>query len=217
MLPHSVRYNNFDGQIYHAISTVAGPRGIAGPYHDLGVVLRPDNMSQSWEGLQGTDSISPPFVKPGSNPPQLLAFYGSCHAESPPPAPYNPGRWNVGLASLASINSSFLREPFSTINPVDFNHGYAENPIVTWAPKHQLLLAVFDSLNTESQGFGLAVSSDGLNWSAEQLAPVPEGARTPLRLHFLDEAETTVLVFYTRRDATNYEMINVGTFEVHWP
>lgn len=55
---------NWNGTIMHAISSVAGPSGIGGPYRDVGVVLQPDASSQPWEGLQGTDSISPPFLLP---------------------------------------------------------------------------------------------------------------------------------------------------------
>jgi hypothetical protein len=73
-------YGNFNGQIAHAVSTVVGADGIGGPYEDRGVVLQPGPASQPWEGLQGTDSISPPFALPDGT---IAAFYGSAHTETP--------------------------------------------------------------------------------------------------------------------------------------
>eukprot|EP00041_Stephanoeca_diplocostata_P034835 m.1206812 g.1206812 ORF g.1206812 m.1206812 type:complete len:307 (-) comp24586_c0_seq13:2173-3093(-) len=79
LLRECVNVQMFAGEIMHAVS-VSG--SVAGPYKDVGVVLRPDRMSQPLEGLQGTDSISPPYRLANGT---YAAFYGSAHTETPIP------------------------------------------------------------------------------------------------------------------------------------
>ena len=43
----------------------------------MAVVIKPDASSQPWEGLQGADSISPPFLLPDNTCRTFAAFYGS--------------------------------------------------------------------------------------------------------------------------------------------
>ena len=149
----------------------------------------------------------------------LAAFYGSCHSETPRPAPYLTGRWNVGLAVLPAFGQPFVRMPFGTVNPVPLNAnhtlGHAENPVVTWLPHRQLYVAVFDDLASEADGFGLAQSADGVHWTGA-LVPVPGGARTPLALVLdpADPANTTALVFFTRIDAAGYENVHMARFQL---
>jgi hypothetical protein len=198
---------NFDGTIWHALSTTPGAGGIGGPYRDTGIVLQPDAASQPWEGFQGTDSISPPFVLPNGT---WAAFYGSCHSEASPPSGYLPGRWNVGLATTSSLGSPFVRMPFGTVNPSPLNGGYAENPVVTYVASQKMYIAVFDFLNREADGFGLAWSTDGVAWAAE-LVPVPGGARTPLAAVLEDGG--MVSVFFTRI-VGSFEEVHVATMQL---
>jgi hypothetical protein len=64
-------YVNYDGRIIRAISQTPGPAGLKGPWKDAGIALEPDwepwkeKRSQPWEGLQGTDSMSPPYAVAG--------------------------------------------------------------------------------------------------------------------------------------------------------
>ena len=100
----------------HARSVVPGYSGIGGPYIDVSVVLRPDNTSQPWEGLQGTDSISPPFLlrpSAGGNA-EWAAFYGSSGAM---------GQRN-GLVLSSSLAGPFKRMLPSSL--VNFNNGTSE-------------------------------------------------------------------------------------------
>src|SRR5262249_52463126 len=53
---------NHEGRIWRAFSTIPGEMGIDGPYTDVGVILERGKDSDSWEGLQGTDSFFPYLV-----------------------------------------------------------------------------------------------------------------------------------------------------------
>jgi hypothetical protein len=52
-------YTQYDGEIWHAISTVKGESGIAGPYRDVGAVMDQEDLGNfspekdSWEGDHG--------------------------------------------------------------------------------------------------------------------------------------------------------------------
>ena len=61
-------------------------------YTDIGVVLQPGPASQAWEGLQGTDSISPPFLLPDNT--TWAAFYGSAQTQKAGRSPHALG-WCV--------------------------------------------------------------------------------------------------------------------------
>jgi len=180
---------NWGGQIMRAVSSQAGADGIGGPYVDAGVVLQPDNSSQPWEGLTGTDSISPPFLLPDNS--TWAAFYGSAGSM---------GQKN-GLVTAPSLQGPFERVRPSSL--VDFNNGTTENPVVTYLAPQRLYVAVFDSLKHDPQGksqqfrgFGIAWSKDGLHWSEAAVVDVGGfGGRTPLRL--LDEGNGIVSVYYT--------------------
>ena len=165
-----------------------------GPYNiDQGVVLSPGGgKDQPWEGLQGSDSISPPFRTASG---VLTAFYGSAHTELPanPPRFARPNMWNVGLATMASAGAPLARVKPSAL--VDFNGGGAENPIVTVIDAatagdgKPLYVVVYDDLHAEAAGFGVACSEDGLRWGPPggAVAAIPGGARTPQGL-FVDGA-----------------------------
>ena len=183
-------YSNFDGSIMHAVSSVSGRGGVGGPYVDKGLVLQPDAHSQMWEGLQGTDSLSPPYQLPNGT---WAAFYGSAHTEIP--STYKGGKWLNGLATADKLGGQFERLLPSSL--VNLNGGGSENPVVTWLPApHNVYIAVFDDLFEESSGFGFTWSTDGLAWQTPgTVVPVPGGARTPLASIF--EANGTLTVYYT--------------------
>lgn len=105
---------NWNGEIMHAVSSVAGRTGIGGPYNDVGVVLKPDNGTQPWEGLQGTDSISPPFLLPDNS--TWAAFYGSSGTM---------GQRN-GLVTAKQLGGQFARKLPTALT--DFNDGTARIP-----------------------------------------------------------------------------------------
>ena len=185
---------NFDGQIASAVSTVKGRDGIGGPYAapvdgQPAVVLEPDAESQSWEGLQGTDSISPPFLlRDGKT---WAAFYGSAQTEK---IPRPHGIWWNGLVTTSKLGDRFVRRLPSA--KVDLNGGGSENPVVTWLPQHRCYIALFDDLFAEARGFGLSSSADGLAWQTPaEVVAVPGGTRTPMASMLEDDGSLTV--FYT--------------------
>jgi len=218
------QYNNYNGQIWLAISTIQGLNGISGPYKDLGIILQPNNESQSWEGMQGTDSFdaysltssvttpinSTSWISAATDPNTggillpnvpLMSFYGSAKIEE---LPCSYGVWLVGLAKS---DTSTLSGHWSrlTTNPVVVNRNYTENPLVVYLPDNKLYIAVFDYLSSESTGFGFIWSSDGIKWSDAQLVLVPGGVRAPLGVAY--NPNGTVSVWYTRKDASGYDSL----------
>ena len=185
--PRRFRMNE-DGRIWRAVSTTPGPDGIGGPYQNVGIVLEPGPASESWEGLQGTDSFFPYRVGAG-----WLALYGSANTESVPIQ-----HWRVGLASAAaSIGGPWMRRhgPNLPIEPT-----FIENPIVERL-RDGTYAAVYDT-TTNPDAIGYTFSADGVEWSAGQALVVqpargkwaPE-VRTPLGL--VAEDDGTYTVFYT--------------------
>ena len=96
---------NHEGRIWRAVRSVPGMGGIDGPWKDAGVVLERGKDSDSWEGLQGTDSFFPYRVKD-----KWYAFYGSAHTESLPIS-----LWQVGLASAGDLGGPWSR--CTALNP----------------------------------------------------------------------------------------------------
>ena len=183
-------YNNYDGRIIRAVSQTSGPDGICGPWKDVEIALEPawepwkQNRSQPWEGLQGTDSMSPPYHAWG----KWLAFYGSALTQNKPIK-----KWSVGLAEAAASTGPWKRcEPGT---PMPFGD-FAENPIVTSLADGSYL-AVFDAGVP-----GYAWSPDGMRWSRSKRLRIPEtmpvwwegGTRTPLGC--VPEADGTYTLFF---------------------
>ncbi len=180
---------HMDGQIYRAVSRTPGPTGIGGPYEDVDVILRPDALSQPWEGQQGTDSFYPyPVGK------EWYGFYGSHN--------YQPlGPWLVGLAKAPTLAGPWQR--CTEGNPSGLEKHFIENPIVHWID--DLYLTVYDSSEVNEKGdyvespidVGYACSKDGIHWleGARCVLHPDAGSswsadmRTPLGLIPLEDGE----------------------------
>jgi hypothetical protein len=172
---------HMDGRVWRAVSRMKGRGGIGGPYRDVGVVLQPDEGSQSWEGQQGTDSFYP---WPAGR--KWYGFYGS-HNHIP------QGPWLVGLAEAPALAGPWKR--CVGLNPSPIERKFIENPIV--ARIGRKFVAVYDSsLDDTNPGYisdghhvGVSVSSDGIHWPRGQRLDVQPAAanwsediRTPLCL-----------------------------------
>lgn len=181
---------NHEGRIWRAVSSAAGEDGIGGPYKDDGIILQRGRASDSWEGLQGTDSFFP--YKVGD---QWLAFYGSAHTEKLPIS-----LWQVGLAKAPDISGPWVR--CTEINPLKVEGRFIENPIVTTLDDGTFI-AVYDT--DAPNAIGYTFSRDGLHWSSGQHLAVQEGTgvwasevRTPLGL--IPEGKNSFTLFYTANE-----------------
>jgi hypothetical protein len=181
-------FNNYDGTIWRAVSEVKGRSGIGGPYRDAGVILQPDQESEPWEGLQGTDSF---FPYPVGN--LWYGFYGSAQTQ------YKPIRaWLVGLARAPHLAGPWKRCP--KLNPSPIEPHFIENPVVTRL-SDGTYAAVYD--NEVLNSIGYAFSADGVHWGPGNVLVVqPKGnnhwsnhVRTPLGL--IPEGHQTFTLFYT--------------------
>ena len=74
-------FQNRNGVIYLASSTIEGPEGVTGPYKDIEIIMRPDNTSEPWEGLQGVASFSNPWQVKNDT---FYAFYASQNTQLQP-------------------------------------------------------------------------------------------------------------------------------------
>ncbi len=184
--------NNHEGRIWRAVSEAKGTNGIGGPYEDVGIVMQPGPDSDSWEGLQGTDSFFPYRV--GG---KWYAFYGSAKTEMKDEGTLR-GPWSVGLAAAPNLAGPWKR--LSEMNPLKIEPLFIENPIVTRL-EDGTYLAVYDSHTANAIGY--TSSADGIHWAAGQGVVVqPEGkghwsddVRTPMGL--IPEGKDTFTVFYT--------------------
>jgi len=181
---------NHEGRIWRAVSQTQGRGGIGGPYKDAGIVLERGKDSDSWEGLQGTDSFFP--YQAGG---KWYALYGSAHTESLPIS-----SWQVGLAWAPSLAGPWHR--CTEMNPVRVEPRFVENPIVT-AITDGSYIAVYD--NHEPNEVGYTWSADGVHWSRGQRLAVQSGSgvwasevRTPLGL--VEEEGGRYTLFYTANE-----------------
>jgi hypothetical protein len=181
---------NHEGRIWRAISQRAGMGGIDGPWKDAGVVMERGKDSDSWEGLQGTDSFFPYRVGD-----KWYAFYGSAHTESLPIS-----LWQVGLAWAGDLSGPWRR--CTELNPMRVEARFIENPIVSQLADGSWI-AVYD--NHVLNEIGYTVSADGIHWSAGQHLVVQSGdriwateVRTPLGL--VQEKGDTFTLFYTANE-----------------
>lgn len=193
--------SNHEGQIWRAVSTVAGPEGIGGPYRDQSVIMKPGPDSGAWEGLQGTDSFFPYRVGE-----KWFALFGSARTEKLPIE-----HWLVGVASAPQLNGPWRRH--SDLSPAEIEKKFIENPIVTRLSDGRYI-CVYD--NQEADSIGYAFSDDGIHWQpGKSLAIQSEPAtwskdvRTPLGL--IPEPDGTFTVFYTGfEQEPNWEGLMAG-------
>jgi hypothetical protein len=200
---------NYEGAIWRAVSQVKGPGGMGGPYKDIGIILRPDAESQSWEGLQGTDSFFP--YRAGGH---WLGFYGSANTEHKPIE-----HWRVGLAEASELAGPWKR--CAGVNPVYMDKRFVENPIVTKLDDGSYI-AVYDNEHAGAVGYGW--SADGLHWnSGRDLVLQPKGkgqwaenVRTPLGL--IPEGHGRYTLFYTgfqgNISSTSYSCVGLTTVKL---
>ncbi|MDD3320557.1 MAG: hypothetical protein PHS59_03845 [Paludibacter sp.] len=202
--------SDYEGKIWRAKSVITGVNGIAGPYAELGIVLQPDENSQSWEGQQAVASFNP--YKVGD---KWYAMYDGHN--------YIPkGPWPVGLATADKLSGPWKRFPEGT-NPLPIADVFAENTVITELKKEGYL-TLFDSLG--DQEIGYSISDDGLKWSKETRVKVQSGenlwaesgdhsTRTPLCA--IEEADGTFTVIYTaimKEDGENFYAI--GKCSIGW-
>jgi hypothetical protein len=181
---------NYEGRIWRAVSTVPGENGVGGPYEDAGIILQRGKDSDSWEGLQGTDSFFPFSVGD-----RWYAFYGSAHTEKLPISV-----WQVGLATGPGLAGPWTR--CTKLNPLNIEKRFIENPIVTKLDDGTYV-AVYDT--DAPNAIGYTFSRDGTHWSPGQHLVVQEGSgiwasevRTPLGL--IPEGNDSFTLFYTANE-----------------
>ncbi len=181
---------NHEGRIWRAVSQTPGRAGIGGPYKDVGIVLQRGRESDSWEGLQGTDSFFP--YKVGTN---WYALYGSARTERLPIT-----LWQVGLAMAPAIGGPWKR--CTGMNPLTVEPTFIENPIVSRLTDGGYI-AVYD--NHKPNSIGYTFSRDGIHWSPGLQLTVQRGSgiwatevRTPLGL--LDEGNGQFTLFYSANE-----------------
>lgn len=181
---------NHEGRIWRSVSSTPGEGGIGGPYKDVGIVLQRGKDSDTWEGLQGTDSFF--AYRVGD---RWYAFYGSAHTEKLPLS-----LWQVGLAKSQDLAGPWQR--CTEFNPLKVESRFIENPIVTQL-SDGTYVAVYDT--DVPNAIGYTVSSDGTHWSPGRHLVVQEGTgvwatevRTPLGL--VAEGGDTFTLFYTANE-----------------
>jgi len=198
-------YAAYNGLIVHAVSQTPGPDGLVGPWKDVGIAMEPEyepwssNPSQPWEGLQGTDSISPPYEAGG----KWVVFYGSAQMQSASKRNPKYPQWGVGLAEAPAPTGPWKRR--TSGNPLSFGN-FSENPIVTKLTNGSYVLVA------DSGFIGYASSPDGFRWSRMQNVAIPKdmtvwwdgGTRTPLGCIPEDDGTYTIF-FMAHRKASNWQ------------
>jgi hypothetical protein len=181
---------NHEGRIWRAVSKTPGFSGVDGPYQDVGIILQRGRESDTWEGLQGTDSFFPYQVGD-----KWYAFYGSAHTETLPIS-----LWQVGLASAPDLAGSWAR--CTDVNPLRVEPRFIENPIVTRLADGTYV-AVYDTDAPNAVGY--TFSTDGTHWSPGQHLVVQKDGgvwatevRTPLGL--VEEGPDSFTLFYTANE-----------------
>lgn len=197
---------NYEGRIFRAVSEIKGIDGIGGPYKDANMILEPGKDSDTWEGLQGTDSFFPYLAYDG----KYYGFYGSARTQ------YKPiTLWQVGLASAEKPEGPWKR--CSDLNPLNNGLSFIENPVVTKLSNGLYLTVVdagADSTGIWRSAFGYCWSKDGIHWSKERLCylenKVPKWwkwMRTPLCL--IKENDSIYTVFHTAYDKNDYGSVGM--------
>ena len=195
-------YENYEGRIWRAVSTVSGYDGLYGPYKDIGVILEPGPDSDPWEGLQGTDSF---YAYQVGN--EWYGFYGSAQTQ----ADINPDypKWAVGLVKAPELAGPWKR--CSEMNPIKFHPVFAENPIVVKLEDGRYTATLDGGRPTQ---FGYAFSDDGIHWTKAAFIDLDLEfkqwwtlMRTPLGL--IPEDDGTYTVFYTAYTETDFACLGM--------
>jgi len=200
---------NHDGRIVRAISETPGRQGIGGPYRDIDIALQSGPDSDSWEGLQGTDSFFPFKLADKS----WVAFYGSAQTQKVPTT-----FWGVGLVSAPGLRGPWRR--LTSINPV--LQPRAENPQVHQLKKN-FYIAIYDAVfETAPDTFKIpyTFSTDGLKWTEPKYIQLLPGennwikqVRTPLSL--IPVGDETFLVYFTAAQPNGYSSLGRVTLKLH--
>ena len=177
-------------------------------HQDIDIALQRDQKSDSWEGLQGTDSFFP-FKNRDQ---KWLAFYGSAQTEKVPTT-----FWSVGLASASSLADPWIR--LSQINPVLYPR--AENPHVVRLKKN-LYAAVYDAIfetALDALKIPYTFSTDGLRWTQTKYIQLSPGennwikqVRTPLSL--IPLGDDSFLVYFTAAQINGYSSVGRITLKI---
>lgn len=177
------------GNIFGARSTHPGRAGIEGPFETYGIVIGPNasDDEKRWgsadhQSSKYVDAIAPFMLRNGS----YAAFVGEDHYLAIAMAASGP--WQVSNSHRVAISTP--------------SSAYNENPVVTELDRPdgtRIFVAVFDTVQSESQGFGMSWSEDGLHWHPGVDVPLPRGCRTPLGL--IDEGDGLASLLFTRRFA----------------
>ena len=185
--------NHSFGRIWRAVSAVAGPDGLGGPYEDVGIVIEPGLESQHWEGRQGVDSFFP--YKVGD---KWYGFYGGAFAIA------NDRVWRVGLAEAPALAGPWKRMG-AEVNPIRTIHPwFVENPVVSRLGDGTYI-AFFDggpTLFKLPNMMGYTLSLDGLRWSKAVYIPLHKEQKQwwhtmRTTLGFIPEGDNTYTVFFT--------------------
>lgn len=193
------------GNIFGARSAVPGEDGIAGPY-------RPYGALDHFGGYTGSDSI---VLGPNASTAAGGTVWGDVGRTTryvDEMAAFSLGK-DKGYAAFVSVshhmawsphvNGPWTVEDNNETFPISTKRSaFTENPIVNTitTPTGELAFgATFDTVFSESYGFGWAYSQDGQRWGPEQGIDivVPYGVRTPLGLVEQENGEYTLL--FTRR------------------
>jgi hypothetical protein len=205
-----IERSDYEGRIWRAKSVVPGETGIGGPYADMGIMLQPDENSQSWEGQQAIASFNP--YKAGG---KWYAVYDGHN--------YNPkGGWPSGLATSPKLSGPWKRLG-AKINPLSIVDTFMENAVVSKLRDGRFLM-VFDSFG--DQEIGYSISNDGINWEKEKRIKIQtanniwaaagdHAMRTPLCA--IEENDGTFTVIYTALvNSENSRFYAIGKCTLAW-
>lgn len=197
--PAGELHADYNGRIFRAVSQQTGRAGIAGPYLDVDVVLRPDDNPQDWEGQQSVACFHP--YEAGG---RWYAFFcGHWHD------PFRK-QWPAGLAVAPDLFGPWRRA--YGLNPSPISDYFIENPIVSRLENGKYL-AVFDTAFADGDGdeverngdsIGYSVSEDGIHWpkmktlNVQRDDPWSREMRTPLGL--IENDDGSFLLYYTARE-----------------
>ncbi|QNL52248.1 hypothetical protein H8S90_12125 [Olivibacter sp. SDN3] len=182
--------NDYEGNIWRARSIVLGREGVAGPYADMNIVMKPDENTQHWEGEQAVACFNP--YKVGN------MWYSPYDGHNHVPR----GEWPTGLAFASKLSGPWKRMP-EGFNPLSLAEVFTENEIVTQMKDGRYLM-IYDSFGDHEIGYSLSL--DGLHWSKETRVKVqsqknrwamPGDHHTRTPLCAIEEDDGTFTVVYT--------------------